>query len=428
MEWGATQGDMEPLRRLLGDGAQANGAVDDLQSICSPSVRPAIPLAPFNRTAPLRILSRSSHHATLLPPPPSQRLMKMVGDWGRSMLPPEEVTVQGRRFQVQQQLGEGGFSYVFLAREVPDSRGVDVALKRMLIHEREQEDDALREMETMRRLDHPNLLPLILGEIEDEPHPPSTSYVIASPARTRPQGGAGGPRRCHMVFPAYPEGTALDRCVSRPVAKAFTPTQLLGIGVQLCRGLEHVHALGIAHYDVKPGNVLLESVMDHGAERVGGYRAVLMDFGSSRIRTRAVRTRQEALRVQELAERESTAPFRAPELWDCPSDAVVDGAACDVWSLGCALFSLTAGGRSPFESATGETGGSLALAVLSGRYRWGESAEKAYETETRAAIDGLLSREASKRPDTVAARLALERAMTSASAERGATSSTVARE
>ena len=54
------------------------------------------------------------------------------------MLPPEEVTVEGRRFQVQQQLGEGGFSYVFLAREVPDSRGVDVALKRMLIHERER--------------------------------------------------------------------------------------------------------------------------------------------------------------------------------------------------------------------------------------------------------------------------------------------------
>ena len=68
-----------------------------------------------------------------------------------------------------------------------------------------------------------------------------------------------------MVFPAYPEGTALDRCVTRPVAQAFTPTQLLGIGIQLCRGLEHVHALGIAHYDVKPGNVLLESVMNDAA-------------------------------------------------------------------------------------------------------------------------------------------------------------------
>ena len=407
---------MEPLRRLLGDGAEANGAVDDLQSICSPSVRPAIPLAPSNRTALLRILSRSSHHATLLPPPPSQRLMKMVGDWGRSMLPPEEVTVEGRRFQVQQQLGEGGFSYVFLAREVPDSRGVDVALKRMLIHEREQEDDALREMETMRRLDHPNLLPLILGEIEEEPHPPSTSYVIASPARTRPQGGA---KRCHMVFPAYPEGTALDRCVTRPVAQAFTPTQLLGIGIQLCRGLEHVHALGIAHYDVKPGNVLLESVMNDAAEHPGGFRAVLMDFGSARTATRAVASRQEALQVQELAERESTAPFRAPELWDCPSDVIVDGAACDAWSLGCALFSLTAGGRSPFESSTGETGGSLALAVLSGKYRWGECAELAYGAETRAAIDAMLSREAAGRPDAVAARLALERAL---SADRGATS------
>jgi len=43
----------------------------------------------------------------------------------------------------------------------------------------------------------------------------------------------------------------------------------------------------------------------------------------------------------------------------------------------------------------------------------------AYGTETRAAIDAMLSREAAGRPDAVAARLALERAL---SAERGATS------
>jgi serine/threonine kinase 16 len=42
----------------------------------------------------------------------------------------------------------------------------------------------------------------------------------------------------------------------------------------------------------------------------------------------------------------------------------------DVWSLGCLLFAGDAGGRSPFEDAMGQTGGSLALAVLSGKVTW----------------------------------------------------------
>ena len=331
--------------------------------------------------------------------------MKMVGDWGRSMLPPEEITVEGRGFQIQQQLGEGGFSYVFLAREVPDSRGVDVALKRMLVHEREQEADALREMETMRRFDHPNLLPLILGEIETEPTAPSTSTsYMTSPTRHTHQ--SHQPRRCHMVFPAYHEGTALDRCVQRPIARAFTPTQLLSIGTQLCSALEHMHGMGIAHYDVKPGNVLLESVMDDDSHR-GGMKAVLMDFGSARVARRAVTSRQEALQLQELAERESTAPFRAPELWDCPSDASVDERV-DVWSLGCTLFALASGGRSPFESAVGETGGSLALAVLSGKYGWGESAVKEYGSGIRAAIGAMLVKDQAGRMNASEARGSLE--------------------
>ena len=111
-----------------------------------------------------------------------------------------------------------------------------------------------------------------------------------------------------MVFPAYHEGTALDRCVQRPIAKAFTPAQLLSIGTQLCSALEHMHGMGIAHYDVKPGNVLLESVMDDASHR-GGMKAVLMDFGSARVARRAVTSRQEALQLQELAEIENGESF-----------------------------------------------------------------------------------------------------------------------
>lgn len=57
----------------------------------------------------------------------------------------------------------------------------------------------------------------------------------------------------------------------------------------------------------------------------GGLRAVLMDFGSARIARVAVRERREALAIQDSAAEECTAPFRAPELWDTPSQCDLVG-------------------------------------------------------------------------------------------------------
>lgn len=53
----------------------------------------------------------------------------------------------------------------------------------------------------------------------------------------------------------------------------------------------------------------------------------------------------------------------------------------DVWSLGCTVYAACAGGRSPFEYSMGQAGGSLALAVMSGRYNWPEAAIKRYPAE-----------------------------------------------
>ena len=161
----------------------------------------------------------------------------------------------------------------------------------------------------------------------------------------------------------------LDRCLAKPPRDAFAPAQLLSVARQVCLALVYLHeheTLGpSAHRDVKPGNVLLESSM----EQTGGVRAVLMDFGSTRPARISVNDRAGALRVQERAARECTAPFRAPELFDTPSLCDIDERV-DVWSLGCLLFAGDAGGRSPFEDAMGQTGGSLALAVLSGKVTW----------------------------------------------------------
>ena len=324
-----------------------------------------------------------------------QHLYRFLDAAAKQIMPPEEVTVERTRFAVQRPLGEGGFSFVFLVREVPDARGQDFALKRVLLGdgEDEDEDEAVssrfgnsaveREIAVMRATDHPHALPLLRAEIES----PKGFKTATSRAR----------RRAHMVFPAFPEGTVLDRCLANPPGAAFTKTQLLRLTKQIATALAYLHEhprFGpLAHRDVKPGNVLIET-----GNFGKGLKAVLMDFGSCRPARVSVRDRAGALRVQERAARECTAPFRAPELFDTPSRCDLDERV-DVWSLGCLLFAGANGGRSPFESALGQTGGSLALAVLSGKVAWPEEApEDEADAALRDVVAFLLRKDWRERP------------------------------
>ncbi|KAL7600089.1 uncharacterized protein LOC111915640 [Lactuca sativa] len=277
-----------------------------------------------------------------------------------------DVWINDNRFKIVRQLGEGGFAYVFLVREAfTDASGGGVskkfkdpshiaedgtyAMKKVLIQNNDQLELVKEEIRVSALFSHPNLLPLLDHAIIPVKATPEQPWT----------------HEAYLLFPVHLDGTLLDNSTTMKSKKQFFSTSdVLHIFRQLCAGLKHLHSLDppYAHNDVKPGNVLL-------THRKGQPPlAVLMDFGSARPAKRQIRSRSEALQLQEWASEHVSAPFRAPELWDCPSQTDIDERT-DIWSLGCTLFAIMYG-VSPFEYALGESGGSLQLAIMNGQIKW----------------------------------------------------------
>ncbi|RWW62904.1 hypothetical protein BHE74_00029946 [Ensete ventricosum] len=172
-----------------------------------------------------------------------------------------DVWINENRFRIVRQLGEGGFAFVFLVKEVV----------------------------------------------------------------------ADGLARKKSIDPSHISGPARPRFSRLALCTNILPS----VYIQICSGLKHMHSFDppYAHNDVKPGNVLI-------THRKGQPPlAILMDFGSARPARKEIRSRSEALQLQEWASEHCSAPFRAPELWDCPSHADIDERT-DIWSLGCTLYAI----------------------------------------------------------------------------------------
>ncbi|XP_022987926.1 serine/threonine-protein kinase 16-like [Cucurbita maxima] len=309
-----------------------------------------------------------------------------------------DVWINENRFRIVRQLGEGGFAYVFLVKEVlADSSSDSVrgglrkkfkdsahlsddgsyALKKVLIQNNEQLELVKEEIRVSSLFSHPNLLPLL------------DHAIIA----TKPTQERSWHHEAYLLFPVHLDGTLLDNAETMKAKKEFFSTSdVLQIFRQLCAGLKHMHNFDppYAHNDIKPGNVLIT------------YRkgqpplAILMDFGSARPARRHISSRSEALQLQEWAAEHCSAPFRAPELWDCASYANVDERT-DIWSLGCTLYAIMYG-VSPFEYVLGESGGSLQLAIINVQIKWPAGPSPQYPDALHQFVKWMLQPQAAVRP------------------------------
>jgi len=155
------------------------------------------------------------------------------------------------RYQVLRKLGEGGMSYVYLAKEV--SSGEEVAVKVLsprLATDRSSVERLRREAGLAMRLDHQNVCRIMrLGESEDG--------------------------LIYLVMPFLNGELLSDREVKGGPMEVAKGVDVL---CQVCAGLHHAHELQIVHRDLKPENIML--VPEDG----GRERAVVMDFGLAKER------------------------------------------------------------------------------------------------------------------------------------------------
>lgn len=242
------------------------------------------------------------------------------------------------------------------------------ALKRIYTRDRDALEKAKREVDIHQKFNHPNILQLFDSDVISSKHIPAAKEVL-------------------LLLPHYERGTLqekIDQLIK--AGDLLTETEALLYFIGICEGVKQFHRQGLCHRDIKPGNVLISD----------DNQPILMDFGSTADAVVQISSRFDALRLEEEAAQNTTATYRAPELYQVSSGSTIDHKV-DVWALGCVLYTL-AFLQSPFEYAINEQGGSLALAILNGKINFPQSTSARFSEDFKQLILMLLQVNPQERP------------------------------
>ena len=199
-------------------------------------------------------------------------------------------------YTVEGELGRGGMSVVYRARDVRLRR--DVAIKILppeLAFVANVRERFMREAQTAARLAHPNIVPIYGVEEKD-----ALVWIVM----------------------ALVEGETLgERLTRERTLSATEATRILG---SVTEALAYAHAHGVIHRDIKPDNILLER---------DSLRVLVTDFGIARAAEGDGRLTLTGVAV-------GTPTYMSPE--QAMGEGEVDGRS-DLYSLGVVGYQMLAG-------------------------------------------------------------------------------------
>ncbi|MEV6395992.1 serine/threonine-protein kinase [Streptomyces sp. NPDC051907] len=208
------------------------------------------------------------------------------------------------RYRLDESIGQGGMGRVWRAADRILDR--PVAVKEMRMNGEDAEDSRVRRERVRRearataRIDHPNVV-RVYDVVEESDRLWIVMELVDAPS--------------------------LEQVLLRE--GPLSPREAARIGLGLIGALREVHAVGVLHRDIKPGNVLVG--------RTG--RVVLTDFGIAAI--------QDATQLTVAGMLVGSPDYMAPER----VGGRPQGPPSDLWSLGATLCAALAG-HSPFARPT----------------------------------------------------------------------------
>ena len=219
-----------------------------------------------------------------------------------SMIQPGQNVVLDNRYKVIEKIGVGGMADVY--RGYDELLGRTVAIK--ILHANFASDEGFvgrfkREAQNAGRLSHPNIVNM---------------YDV------------GYDQGYHYIVMEYVEGQTLKEYIQE--RGKLSVDEAIKFAVAIAEGLEHAHAMGIVHCDIKPHNMLITK----------SGRLKVTDFGIAR----AMNSQNTMMYTNSVM---GSAHYLSPEQ---ASGKAIDGST-DIYSLGVVLYEMLTG-RVPYEADT----------------------------------------------------------------------------
>ncbi len=230
-------------------------------------------------------------------PPSPLGLLKSAGD-------------RGGRYNLLQQIGEGGCGVVYMAEQIePMRRHVALKVIKLGMDTKGVVARFDAERQALALMDHPNIAKVF-------------------------DAGATETGRPFFVMELV-RGTPITRyCDEHTLSTSLR----LGIFIQVCKAIQHAHQKGIIHRDLKPSNILLT---DHDGAPV----PKIIDFGIAKATAGQILT--------DLTVFTAIEQFIGTPAYMSPEQAALSGldidTRSDIYSLGVLLYELLTG-ETPFEA------------------------------------------------------------------------------